>query len=1190
MSYSEIMFGVEQIKETLDMDKRLSQVEQNEKDLIVVSDTQPVSQPVGGLWLKTNGNNGTLSYSLMTETGYTEDKFFSVDSVTTSDNYTLKQLLENMGTSIAICETAGNNASKNVTSETFIPRKGSKILVYFTNDGITDVDIELSVNTTRGDSVNTTTGYLYEAPGKRLTGKKIKTGTLYQFLFLDKGFYLIGGGGTVGVATSETVGGILSGGIEDDLSVDGEGRVTVNHAEKATLDGEGNTITPNNHASSETTYGIGDNNQFGHVKLTDQTEEDEKDHSGEAASASAMISTNKKLQEVKTKIEQEFATRNLLINGNFRLKDSFQNNKYASWIATPFNCVNDSDVDGILMSENGEIKQTFNGLYRNTLYKVRADIQITDETYNEDDSKKISLIVVKHGEDPAEVDNIVTFINIDKILPISNEQYECSFFTGKNLEKGNFDIIIKTQNQSCFITFIEVLELKQSLSENKYRYASIENEEKMRSFGFSQSSGEENYLLTAKPNHLNINANFMLGIPSFSITDSEAHYNKYWRFIGKGDYLTTNEGLAIMPKVDTSLITIRQFFCQVEEVLTKNNGDRSATISADISNCLSYQLFITLLTEEKSIIEELKSPAINSGKSSFTVKIGEAKKIVLGVLITPKEDLSDIALKYIKLENGVVATDFQSKGYTEENSNAFWYDENSDCEVFNIIPNKNLLDNPDFAINQRAFNASYGTEVQEENNYHVSNTSQGEYGFDRWLTGANSRISTASNGGAKIEFVRYLGRTSGGYLRQYIDSPEKYFEKELTFSAKVKDFSPDCFIRIGTETGNSQAFSDKVYIKSKEEQIISVTTKLPSSYDLLFVEIGSDNVYGVYNYGYAKTGYVCYAKLEEGNKVTPFIKPNYEEELKKCQKYFQIVKIRDVKDYLLSSGTEYNKETYHLPVTMADTPKVSIISNNYDCLYVDTTNNLVPSSAYKGVGINNNTINYLYRTAGGVISTSTKKYLDLGYGKKGINSISYFSASDFDTSLKTRNPLGASAKQNYFFLRENNVDLICSCEHNRGKKPSYYYEMSPSSMKPGGDTITCSDGSTTAYKAFLNGSNSNYWSISTTSSLTLTYQWAVGYQPSIFGFTFSFKSTNGTKCKIETYYAPVNSTSFSSLSTFEPTTVDKEWHDYSFNNLGTIQSAGENARLTIGSFRIVIKPSTSGETVAGYLNGISFLR
>ena len=44
MSYSEIMFGVEQIKEALDMDKRLSQVEQNEKDLIVVSDNIMMSQ------------------------------------------------------------------------------------------------------------------------------------------------------------------------------------------------------------------------------------------------------------------------------------------------------------------------------------------------------------------------------------------------------------------------------------------------------------------------------------------------------------------------------------------------------------------------------------------------------------------------------------------------------------------------------------------------------------------------------------------------------------------------------------------------------------------------------------------------------------------------------------------------------------------------------------------------------------------------------------------------------------------------------------------------------------------------------------------------------------------------------------------------------------------------------------------
>ena len=157
-------------------------------------------------------------------------------------------------------------------------------------------------------------------------------------------------------------------------------------------------------------------------------------------------------------------------------------------------------------------------------------------------------------------------------------------------------------------------------------------------------------------------------------------------------------------------------------------------------------------------------------------------------------------------------------------------------------------------------------------------------------------------------------------------------------------------------------------------------------------------------------------KLEEGKEVTPFIEPDLNEELSKCQNYFQIMKVKEIRNDYLLSGTNYNLRTFNLPSSLRTTPFITIKSGKYDNLYVDTSNNLVPSMAYKIYSRDKNNFVFGYRSAGGVITTTTKRYKDLGYGLKDYYNYTTFTASDFETSVDSslQTILGTSAKNSYF--------------------------------------------------------------------------------------------------------------------------------------------------------------------------------
>lgn len=76
----------------------------------------------------------------------------------------------------------------------------------------------------------------------------------------------------------------------------------------AAITGLQNSKAPNNHASGETTYGVGTASTYGHVKLYDGIDSDSGSNSGVAATPAAVKALNTSLQNVCTALNSKLST------------------------------------------------------------------------------------------------------------------------------------------------------------------------------------------------------------------------------------------------------------------------------------------------------------------------------------------------------------------------------------------------------------------------------------------------------------------------------------------------------------------------------------------------------------------------------------------------------------------------------------------------------------------------------------------------------------------------------------------------------------------------------------------------------------------------------------------------------------------------------------------------------------------
>ena len=213
--------------------------------------------------------------------------------------------------------------------------------------------------------------------------------------------------------------------------------------------------------------------------------------------------------------------------------------------------------------------------------------------------------------------------------------------------------------------------------------------------------------------------------------------------------------------------------------------------------------------------------------------------------------------------------------------------------------NPNLLINPDFKVNQRG-----------KTSYTVDDF---DYTVDRWRI-MNCTVSVSDNG-------LIIQNVSGG--GSWISQK---FEKELdgvfTLSIKVSNI-----------IGRVHLADNRVTITSAG--IYSVTLSNLSEFNM-FVETGSSVTFE-------------WAKLEKGSIATPFVAPNYMEELMKCRYFYYQANIGSE-----IVGQERQQVKFNIPYLLMrtnPTAKISTDGNVNKLILSDSTvENVLVISAYRDIG------------------------------------------------------------------------------------------------------------------------------------------------------------------------------------------------------------------------------------------------
>ncbi|MBP0984601.1 MAG: hypothetical protein J6A19_12830 [Oscillospiraceae bacterium] len=192
----------------------------------------------------------------------------------------------------------------------------------------------------------------------------------------------------------------------------------------------------------------------------------------------------------------------------------------------------------------------------------------------------------------------------------------------------------------------------------------------------------------------------------------------------------------------------------------------------------------------------------------------------------------------------------------------------ADKEKWNGISNPNLLDNPDFSINQRG-KTSY---------------SDG-YAVDRWRV-YNGKVEV---GGGHIT-LEALDALTVASLRQTMENSPGLVGKTVTFSVDwdILNAGSRCCLQLKY----NNEWSQQVFFTEVGRNISAVTVQLPAELTtaveaaiMIHTPVTADVV------GKAK---LYSAKLEIGGYATPFCPPNPAVELEKCQRYYQIRSTNDI--------------------------------------------------------------------------------------------------------------------------------------------------------------------------------------------------------------------------------------------------------------------------------------------------------
>lgn len=270
-----------------------------------------------------------------------------------------------------------------------------------------------------------------------------------------------------------------------------------------------------------------------------------------------------------------------------------------------------------------------------------------------------------------------------------------------------------------------------------------------------------------------------------------------------------------------------------------------------------------------------------------------------------------------------------------------------------IIPsNPNLLINGDFQVWQR------GTSFN-------GNTSRPTYTVDRWIIAGDTapKVEKVENG-VKITSTQN-GTWTNFYTKLENITLRKLIGKTLTYTIKLKvptRISQVWSVTVGTGSGeyqyhHSKGFNDKNY----EYLTGSFVVKSTQFDDNGFFEFGIQGISEANN-----SFEIEYAKLEVGDKVTPFVPRPYGEEFALCQRYY----IPFVTGFETGHFTDRISYSCILPCQMRIKPSIESATVYGNSTVVDSSgftyrvdffnNNLISISALKNNhGINSNLITHI---------------------------------------------------------------------------------------------------------------------------------------------------------------------------------------------------------------------------------------
>lgn len=218
--------------------------------------------------------------------------------------------------------------------------------------------------------------------------------------------------------------------------------------------------------------------------------------------------------------------------------------------------------------------------------------------------------------------------------------------------------------------------------------------------------------------------------------------------------------------------------------------------------------------------------------------------------------------------------------------------------------NPNLLDNPDFSINQRGQSVYDGT-VAGDYKYTVDRWCFWKYNCDNYGT-----VTVNSDGSLSVDGTNGL---MDCLLTQFMENGDKLIGKTVTLSVEITELTGS--LTIGLHTHSE-------YITAIKPGIYSLTFTWPeiSAYKIFVNNVNSSHYT------------ITWMKLELGSVATAFVPPNPAVELAKCQRY--LLKLSPYIRYGASRVSSTDVDFFiPTPTTMRTLPTIDL--NNIALYYLD---------------------------------------------------------------------------------------------------------------------------------------------------------------------------------------------------------------------------------------------------------------